>query len=100
MQDKVELKVLNPRSEVKNPPDTSGSHQLGGLAGKKIGVLWNGKGMGEILLPFVEKALKSRIGDVEFRTWLVPFADSTEAKEPRLREIVGYSDGVIALMGD
>ena len=97
---KVTLKVLNPRGEVESAPQVSASPRLSALSGKKIGILNNGKAGGELLLPYLEAALKKRIPNVELRMWRVPFANPPATKEPKLKEIVQYSDGVIALTGD
>jgi hypothetical protein len=97
---KVELRVFNPRGEVAGDPRVPASPGLGDLGGKKIGILWNGKFMGGVLLPYLEEALKKRFRDVQFRQWLVPLAQSAEVKAPKIKEIADYSDGVIALIGD
>ena len=97
---KVTLRVLNPRGEVESIPQVSASPRLSDLTGKKIGILKNGKSGAEMLLPYLEKALKKGIHDVEFRTWLVSLARPPEVKEPILKEIAEYADGVIALIGD
>ena len=97
---KVTLRVLNPRAEVESVPQVSALPRLGNLTGKKIGILSNSKPGGEMLLPYLEEALKKRIPDVELRTWRVVFGRSPDVKEPMLKEVAGYGDGVIALMGD
>jgi len=97
---KVSLKVFNPRGELESIPQVSISPRLGKLTGKKIGILDNSKPGGEMLLPYLEEALKKCVPDVELRTWRVLFAHSLDVKEPKLREIAEYADGVIALTGD
>ena len=96
----VTLKVFSPRAEVESVSQVSSSARLGDLTGKKIGILNNGKSGGEMLLPYIEEALKKRIRDIELRTWKVPFAHPPDIKKRALREIAEYSEGVIALMGD
>ena len=97
---KVTLSVFNPRGEAESIPQISASPRLADLTGTKIGILNNGKSGGEMLLPYLEEALKKRIGDVELCTWRIPFAWSPDVKESRLKEVAEYGDGVIALMGD
>jgi len=97
---RVMLTVFNPRAELKSIPQVSISPRLGKLTGKKIGILNNSKAGGEMLLPYLEEALKKCVPDVELRTWRVLFAHSQDGKEPKLREIAEYADGVIALTGD
>ncbi|MFC1965617.1 hypothetical protein ACFLWI_01530 [Chloroflexota bacterium] len=96
----VTLRVFNPRAEIESTPPVSASPGLGSLAGRKIGILNNSKGGGDMLQPCLEKVLKRRFPDIEFRTWRVPFTESPDVKEPRLREIVEYGDGAIVMMAD
>jgi hypothetical protein len=94
------LKVLNPRGRRPAIDEIPAVSPIGGLEGKKIGILNNAKGGGEEILSFIEKALTEKIPDIRLRTWRVPFAMIPSEKEPRLKEIADYSDGVLALMGD
>ena len=52
------------------------------------------------ILSFIDKALVEKVPDIQLRTWRVPFAMVPSEKEPRLKEIADYSDGILALMGD
>ncbi|MFC1984795.1 hypothetical protein ACFLT4_06160 [Chloroflexota bacterium] len=97
---KVTIEVYNPRAEVESVSQEFASPRLSNLAGKKIGVLNNIKSGGQMLLPYILEALKKRIPDIEFHEWVVPHPESQAVKEPILKEIVEYSDGVIALIGD
>ncbi|MFC2001826.1 hypothetical protein ACFLUZ_04905 [Chloroflexota bacterium] len=97
---KVTLRVFNPRADVDSVPQISASSRLSDLTGKRIGILSNGKVGAEMLLPHLEAVLKRRIRDAEFRTWRAFHAQSPEVKEPRLKEVAEYGDGVIALLGD
>ncbi len=97
----VTVEVLNPRAEATAPPTASSAARLASLAGKKIGILDNGKPAGRgMLLPYMLEALKRRIPDVEIRTWAIPFAQPEVVKDPKIRELAEYADGVIALLGD
>ena len=96
----TKLKVLNPRGEVERVSQLSPSPRLSDLTGKKIGVISNGKPGGEMLLPYIQRAMEKSIPGIEFRHWLVPHHQLPKVKEPKLQEIAEYSDGVIALMGD
>ncbi|MFC1904824.1 hypothetical protein ACFLXT_03565 [Chloroflexota bacterium] len=96
----VTLKVLSPRGEIEAIPQVSLSPSLGDLSRKKIGILYNGKTGGETLLPYIEEALRKRVSDIEFRKWTIVFNQAPEVKEPGLKELADYADGVIALMGD
>ncbi len=96
----VTLKVLSPRAEVESVPQSSASPRLANLAGKKIGILQNTKGGAEMLVPYLQKALKARVPDIELRKWIVPHQQPEEEKVQVLKEIADYSDGVVALIGD
>jgi hypothetical protein len=98
--DDVILKVLSPRGVIKDVDDVRSVGGLASLEGKKVGILDNTKSGGNELLPFVKEAISNKIKNVEMKTWKVPFGLSQEIKDPRLREIADYADGVIALMGD
>ncbi len=96
----VILTVLNPRGETAASRQTASVSRLNTLAGKRIGVLSNGKTSGEVLLPFVQAALKKRIPDIEIRVWRVPFADAPELNESKITALAEYADGAVALIGD
>ncbi len=98
--DGVTLKVLNPRAQIGAVPTVSASPRLGDLTGKKIAIIRNGKSGGDMLLPYVEEALKRQIARVQTRTWLVPVAQREDLREPVLKEIAADCDGVVALIGD
>jgi hypothetical protein len=93
----VELTVCNPRGGLEASPVVSPSPRLQNLNGKKIGVwmfsLW---GLAETVLPQLEDALRKKAGRIEFRVWsaLMP----AESREAGLKEIAGYSDGIIVLL--
>jgi hypothetical protein len=98
LKNEVTLKVLNPRGKIENAPRFSASTRLKTLAGKKIGVLKFGVwGVTEKIWPQVEKALKKRVDDIQFREW--SFMPGGVTREARLKEIVEYSDGVIVMLG-
>jgi hypothetical protein len=96
----VTLKILNPRGTVNVTKQIQSSPRLKDLAGKKIGILNNGKAGGMMLLPYLIDALQKHHPGIEIRQWEVPLAWPEEVKEPVLNEITNQSDGVIALMGD
>jgi hypothetical protein len=96
----VTLKILNPRGKLKVTKQIHASPRLKDLAGKKIGILNNGKAGGLMLLPHLIGALQKHHPGIEIRQWEVPLAWAEKVKEPVLDEIANQSDGVIALMGD
>ena len=98
--EKLTLEVLNPRGKGPKISEISASRRLSSLSSKKIGIIYNTKPGGEILIPYLKAALRRRFPDIEFPMWEVNYAQSPEFKEPILKEIAECSDGVIALMGD
>lgn len=99
MSSMTELSILSPRGE-RSAGTTGGVEALGGLQGKRIGILNNTKSGGDLLLPYVLESIKARVPGVEFREWRIPFQLDPKLKAPRLEELARYSDGVIALTGD
>jgi len=97
---KAKLHVLNPRANNTAPFSQGAPPLLADFGDKKIGILDNTKAGGSELWPSVQDALEKEIPGLEFRRWKVPFALASEIKAPRLKEIVEFSDGVVAFMGD
>jgi len=56
----VTLKVLNPRGEIEPPQTLAPAPRVTDLAGKKIGIYWNGKQGGPNFWNAVEELLKNR----------------------------------------
>ena len=96
----VTLNILNPRGTLNGVKQIRSSPRLKDLAGKKIGILNNGKAGGMMLLPYLKVALQKHHPGIELREWEVPLAWPEEVKDPVLNDIANQSDGVIALMGD
>ena len=99
MKDGITLNVLSPKSAVK-VSQTSASARLSSLHGKKIGILENNKPGALMLLPYLQEGIKKRVSGVEIRVWKIPRHWSEEEKEPLIKEMSGYADAVIGLMGE
>jgi hypothetical protein len=94
----IKLKVRNPRGKIETTPRFPASPRLKNINGKKIGVLKFGVwGITEKLWPYLEKALKERSGDIQFREW--SYMGGPASREDRIKEITEYSDGVIVMLG-
>ena len=94
---KENLRILNPRGKLlREITLRASSRRLDDLNGKKLGVLNNTHPGGEVLWPYVEEALRKRFPNTELRSWKVPHRYPSERKEPLIRELVEYSDAVIA----
>ncbi len=93
----IKLNVLNPRGRIEKVPGFPASPRLNNINGKKIGVLKFGVwGITEKLWPRLEKALKERSENVQFREWSFM---GPASREERVRAITEYSDGVIVMLG-
>jgi hypothetical protein len=57
----VKLQVLNPRGEITLPPVLAPSGRIDDLAGRKIGLYWNGKAGGNHFWNGVEQQLKEKL---------------------------------------
>ncbi len=57
----VKLQVLNPRGEITLPPVLAPNARIGDLAGKKIGLYWNGKPGGNHFWNDIEQLLKEKL---------------------------------------
>jgi hypothetical protein len=95
----VKLEVLDPRGELFAAPVMSINARLSTLAGKKIGIINNGKAGADAFQPFLEKALKAAVPTVEIRGWGIPY-NAYPGKQKDFREVAKWSDGVIGLLGD
>ena len=60
MAEAVTLEVLNPRGEIKPPPTLAPSPRVTDLAGKRIGIYWNGKSGGNNFWDVAEDLLKEK----------------------------------------
>jgi hypothetical protein len=57
----IVLTVMNPRGAVAPPPKVAAASRPGDLAGKRIGLYWNGKAGADKFLDVVEAFLKERL---------------------------------------
>jgi hypothetical protein len=57
----AKLQVLNPRGEITLPPVSAPSGRVADLAGKKIGLYWNGKAGGNHFWNGIEQLLKEKL---------------------------------------
>jgi hypothetical protein len=94
----TQIRVLNPTgsSEVAAIPNAP---RLKDLNGKKIGILRNRVPVGQIFYPYLDKALRNRMPNAEFRTWEMSVLASADARAANLREVAENSDAVIVAMG-
>ena len=93
--DNVEWEVLNPLAEYETPVFAL-SPRLTDLNGKTVGLYWNGKSNGNVLLEEVGKLLEERFKDIKIiKFWLHISVGADNQK--RMAE---QCDAVIAAQGD
>jgi len=95
----TQLSVLNPRGRTEGLSLTLNAPRLKDLKGKKIGILRNRVPVGQIFYPYLDKALKNRMPDAEFRIWEISVLSGADARRAKLKEIADNSDAVIVAMG-
>jgi hypothetical protein len=61
----VKLQVLNPRGAITFPPVSAPSARIADLAGKKIGLYWNGKAGGDHFWNEIERQLREKLPKTE-----------------------------------
>lgn len=97
MSGKIELKVLNPAGAAKVAKGT-GAPRVGSLDGKRIGLIYNQKPQGDVLLQRTAELLKERFKNVEITLY------SRQCCEPPpegyIEAAVKGSDVAIGAAGD
>ena len=91
----IRLQVLNPRGEITLPPVAAPSGRLADLAGKKIGLYWNGKAGGNHFWNSVERLLKERLPQATVLRYEGPFdlGDALAAKMAKEPDAFFYGVG-------
>jgi hypothetical protein len=69
----VTLEVLNPRGEIKPPPTFAPTPRVADLAGKRIGIYWNGKSGGKNFWDVTEELLKEKFPTATILRYRGPF---------------------------
>lgn len=98
-EDKVELRVLNPRGEIEPPPILAPAPRIADLADKKIALIHNFKAGANTFLDAVEELLREKYPTA---TYLRQFTTTINlAKEPEFYDEVAKScDAFIFGSGD
>jgi hypothetical protein len=92
-----QISMLNPVSPRRQPATGWRAGRLDSLAGKHIGLLYNGKPGGEHILTGVEAAVASRYPDATFSRRGKPHAS---ADATFLADMVGVWDAAVIAVGD
>ena len=92
----VTIEVLNPRGEIKPPPTLAPSPRIADLAGKKIGIYWNGKQGGNNFWDVVEELLKEKLPAAK----IMRFNGSFDVGQSLAATIAKECDAIIYGVGD
>ena len=90
----VTFKVLNPRGEIEPPPTLAPTPRVTELAGKKIGLYWNGKGGTYVFFDTVEKLLKEKFPTVTVLRYTGAFDPGDKLAAKIAKECDTFIDGV------
>jgi hypothetical protein len=96
-------KVLSPWAEADPIPLKGLAPRINSLAGKKIGLLRNGKRAGEPILTVTEKILRTKFPTAEFSWFRAKTFSVSELEKDRRQEFEDWIqrlDAVVAAVGD
>ncbi len=90
----VTFKVLNPRGEIEPPPTLIPTPRVTELAGKRVGLYWNGKGGTAVFFDTVEKLLKEKFPTVMVLRYTGAFDPGDKLAAKMAKECDTFIDGV------
>ena len=97
-EEKTEIRVNNPRGEIEEQIITPASPRLKDLKGKKIGIIRIRIQAGEVLFPYLEKALKERTPDTRWDILEMLYVEDPKERAARLKEMIDPYDGIVISM--
>ena len=92
----VKLQVLNPRGEITLPPLSAPNGPIADLAGKKIGLYWNGKAGGNHFWNSIEQLLKEKLPG----TTVLRYEGAFDLGDTLAAKIVNETDAFLYGVGD
>ena len=90
----VKLQVLNPRGEITLPPVVAPNGRIADLAGKKIGLYWNGKAGGNHFWNSVEKLLRETLPNTRVVRFEGAFDPGDDLAAKMAKEVDAFLYGV------
>ena len=90
----VTFRVLNPRGEIEPPPILAPTPRVAELAGKKIGLYWNGKGGTYVFFDTVEELLKEKFPTVTVLRYTGAFDPGDKLAAQIAKECDTFINGV------
>ena len=94
-QDLIQWEVLNPVAMSESALH-AGAPRLPDLNRRKIGLFWNGKPDGNVLLDAISKLLLQRFSDIDF----IKFNLRISVGPENIKLMAESCDGIIAAIGD
>ena len=92
----VTFTVLNPRGEIAPPPVFAPRPRIADLAGKKIGLYWNGKAGGNYFWNLIEQRLKEKLPG----TTVIRYNGAYDIGDPLAGKLAGEVDAFFYGVGD
>lgn len=92
----VKLVVLNPRGEIAPPPIFAPQPRIADLAGKKIGIYWNGKAGGNYFWNIIERLVKEKLAN----TTVLRYDGAYEIGNPLAAKMAAEVDAFFYGVGD
>lgn len=65
----IEISILNPVADEKTKKEIKPASKLNDLNGKRIGLFWNGKSGGDVVLSQTAELLKKRFNGIIFKNY-------------------------------
>src|SRR5688572_22391360 len=90
------LKVLDPTANKHGGPAAKTAPRLDSLEGKTIGLLWNGKPMGDVALKRTAELIQKKVSDVKFNF----YSGSMPCSPALLQQLAEECDAAIACTAD
>jgi hypothetical protein len=90
----VTFKALNPRGEIDPPATLPLTPRVTELAGKRIGLYWNGKGGTSVFFDTVEKLLKEKFPTITVLRYVGAFDPGDRLAAKMAKECDTFIDGV------
>ena len=94
-EERTELRVFNPRGETEENPVMPVTPRLKDLKDKKIGIIRIRIQAGEVLFPYLEKALKELSPSTRWDILEMLFIEDPEERAARYKEMVDPYDGIV-----
>jgi len=90
----VSFELLNPRGEIEPPPTLAPTPRVTDLAGKTVGLYWNGKVGTDVFFDTVENLLKEKFPTIKVLRYVGAFDPGDALAAKMAKEVDTFIDGV------